>query len=130
MEMQPIIQHEKTPRQRALENWDTKSWLELTAEDHKGVGSTPDKNLVDNPGSRSVDHMTDAQIDEYIAYRKKLIREMETKNREEDIETLAYLRKDLRFTFEFLEQIGRLPEGVLSDATVLNKINNEGVLLN
>jgi hypothetical protein len=91
-----------------------KAGLEMTAQDHLDIGSTPLKVLVDNPGKTYLETMTEDQLRAFIFDQVSGVEETHEGALKGDPMETKILRLLLRGflvpNIEYLRRIGRLPK--------------------
>ena len=90
-----------------------KATLEMTAEDHRSIGSTPPKVLKDNPDKTLAETMDDAALHGFVRDAVAAIAQMHADAMSGDARTVARF-KEVRDGFllrdvGYLRAIGRLP---------------------
>jgi hypothetical protein len=90
-----------------------KANLEMTLDDHYAVGSTPPKELVQNPGKTIAETMDDTALLEFVRKEVETVAdvfEMAKKGGEREKDLLHTTRDGfLTPNIVYLRQIGRLP---------------------
>ena len=105
--------YEEEPYKSASERHKTLGSLGVTAEDHKGIGSSPPDELIENPGKTMADLMTDDEILSWLQEHKEEIEEWSKEEFKKDAlvqSILSSMKPDFRATLNYLAGINRLPE--------------------
>lgn len=98
---------------KILEKYEKISPLEMTARDHKIIGSSLLPEMVTEPDKTWAELMTNEEI---LAYLKKEKEDLEEclKNKDEENcftqNVFPNMKRKLKLSIEYLKQIGRLPK--------------------
>lgn len=97
----------------AKKNFEVFGPLGVTAEDHKGIGSTPPEILEKNPGKTESELMTDEDIERWLKEKKDELKKFSAKEYLDNTFAQSYLptlKEEIKTTIDFLRSIKRLPE--------------------
>lgn len=83
-----------------------KSLFEMTAEDHQAIGSTPPAVLIENPGKRLLDVVSDQEILDHLRGEADGMAKLEKLGSTQ----VENYKNRLRETLRFLKLVGRLPK--------------------
>jgi len=99
-------EEKQSPYDKAVEKFNSLGFFSLTAEDHKAMGSSPDKILKENPGKAAYEVMDQEEISTLIdAAFDSLWDKNSIKNGYSE-----YCRGFLVTSLPFLKSVGKLPE--------------------
>lgn len=95
---------------KAAEKFKALGSLGVTAQDHKGIGSTPPKKLLENPGKTLGELMTDEEVIEWIKGNKEAIAQFSEADQNNSFvkSALPMLKEEVRFGTKYLKSLGRL----------------------
>lgn len=96
----------------ATKNWKEKGYLGVTAQDHKAIGSTPEKELLENPDKTLGELMGNKEALEYVVGTQKNILENEHVQHHNPESWKKYnddLKQNLEVSIKYLKSIGKLP---------------------
>ena len=98
---------------KAKINFEAFGPLGVTAEDHKGIGSTPPEILEKNPGKTESDLMTDEDLAQWLKEKEEELKKYSGKEYLDNAFAQSYLptlKEEIKTTINFLRSINRLPE--------------------
>ncbi len=98
---------------RKVEKYKKMSTLEMTARDHKIIGSTPPSEMIAEPDKTLAELMTDEEILAYLREEKEGLEDFSKDKYKKNSfvkSSLPGLKRDLKLSIEYLRKIGRLPK--------------------
>lgn len=110
--MKEEIKRLKRYRER-MKKYKNMSPLEMTARDHKIIGSTPSPEMAKNPDKTDAELMTDEKLLIYLRELKESVAKYSIdkyKNNTCAQSILLITKRSLRFSIKYLKNIGRLPK--------------------
>lgn len=91
----------------------TKGTLERTVQDHFNIGSTPNDDLLQNPGKTEADLMSDEKLKKWLENRRKEIERLKDAVGKGDKFAefnLPDRERDWKLNLEYLRRINRYPQ--------------------
>jgi len=104
--------HNRPEFKKAAERFNAFGPLGVTAEDHEGIGSTPPKILLDNPGKTKGELMTSEEIKDWFKESEEQIAEFSKDEYADNAfakSALPRVQQNLELSRSYLSSIGKLP---------------------